>query len=82
MQDKELMTDMLNAEKQIAVNYSMFANECATVSVRNDVFTLMDDQHKLQSEIFDFMSGRGWYPTEQAEMQKVNKTKQKFQNAQ
>lgn len=82
MQDKCLMDDMLTCEKHAALNYSMFANECATESVRADVFALMNDQHKLQSEIFDFMSSRGWYTTEAAEMQKINKAKQKFQNAQ
>ncbi len=80
MQDKELMDDMLTCEKHAALNYSMFANECSTESVRADAMNLLNDQHKLQSEIFDFMSSRGWYAPEQAEMQKIDKAKQKFTN--
>ncbi len=82
MQDKEIMDDILTAEKHAALNYSMFANECATQSVRVDVTNIMNDQHKLQSEIFDFMSSRGWYAPEQAETQKIQKAKQKFMNLQ
>lgn len=81
MQDREIMDDILTAEKHAAVNYSLFANECATISVRNDVMSILDDQHKLQSEVFDFMSNRGWYAPEAAEMQKIEKAKQKFMNA-
>ncbi len=82
MQDKDIMDDILTAEKHAALNYSMFANECATAGIRNDVMNLMNDQHKLQSEIFDFMSTRGWYAPEQAETQKIQKAKQKFINLQ
>ena len=81
MQDREIMDDILAAEKHAAVNYSIFANECATESVRVDVMNIMNDQHKLQSEIFDFMSTRGWYAPEAAETQKIQKAKQKFTNA-
>lgn len=81
MQDKELMDDMLTAEKHAAINYSMFANECSTEGVRTDVMNILNDQHKLQAEIFDFMSGRGWYAPEEAETQKIEKAKQKFMNA-
>lgn len=78
MQEKEIMTDLLTVEKLLAWNYSTFATECATQSVRTDVMNLLNDQHKLQSEIFDLMASKGWYPTEPAEQQKIDKAKQKL----
>ena len=78
MQDKELMDDMLTAEKHAVVNYSLFANECSTQSVRTDVMTLLEDEHKLQAEIFDLMSSHGWYAPKDAEMQKIAEAKQKY----
>lgn len=78
MQVKEIMDDMLTAEKHTAVNYSLFANECSTQSVRTDVMSILDDQHKLQAEIFDLMSSHGWYAPEQAELQKIDQAKKKF----
>ncbi len=78
MQEKEIMTDLLTVEKMLAWNYSTFATECATQSVRTDVMNLLNDQHKIQAEVFDLMASKGWYPTEPAEQQKIDKAKQKF----
>lgn len=78
MQEKDIMTDFLTVEKTLACNYSTFANECATEGVRTDVMALMNDQHKLQAEVFDLMASKGWYPTEPAEQGKIDKAKQKF----
>ena len=78
MQEKSIMTDLLTVEKMLACNYSTFANECATQGVRTDVMNLLIDQHKIQAEVFDLMVSKGWYPTEPAEQQKIEKAKQKF----
>ncbi len=78
MQEKDIMTDFLTVEKTLACNYSTFANECATEGVRVDVMNLLNDQHKLQAEVFDLMVSKGWYPTEPAEQSKIDKAKQKF----
>ena len=32
----------------------------------------------IQNEIYKKMASKGWYPTEQAEQQKINQLKQKF----
>ena len=78
MTDRELMEDMLTLQKHTDVNYSMFANECSTESMRTDVLNILSDEHKIQAEVFDQMSAFGWYCPAEAEMQKVEQAKQKF----
>ena len=78
LKDKELLDDMLTAQKHVTQNYSMFANECSTKEIRSDIMNLLKDEHEIQAELFDEMSSRGWYKVEEAEMQKIDKAKQKF----
>ena len=82
MKDKELMDDMLTAQKHTTQNYSLFANECSTKEIRNDIMSLLKEEHEIQAELFDEMSSRGWYSPETAEMQKIENAKQKFMKLQ
>lgn len=78
MSDREMMEDMLTLQKHTDVNYSMFANECSTESMRTDVMNILSDEHKIQAEVFDQMAAHGWYSPAEAEMQKIEQAKQKF----
>ncbi len=82
MKERELMDDLLTAEKHATVNYGLFANECSTDKMRCDVMNILEDTHKLQAEIFDVMAARGWYKTPAAEQSKISEAKQKFSAAQ
>lgn len=80
MQDKEIMDDVLTSQKHLTDSYNTFANECATPNVRDEFMRILEDEHKIQAEVFDDMKKRGWYPTPAAEQQKIQQAKQKFQN--
>lgn len=82
MKEKELMEDLLTAEKHATVNYGLFANECSTEKMRSDVMNILEDTHKLQVEIFDVMKAHGWYQTPAAEQSKIDQAKQKFSEVQ
>ena len=82
MKEKELMDDLLTAEKHATVNYGLFANECTTAKLRSDVMGILEDTHKLQSEVFDVMAAHGWYSPAAAEQSKIDQAKQKYSNAQ
>lgn len=81
MQDKELMDDVLTAQKMMTANYSLYANECAGQSLRDDMLNLLREEHEIQADLFYQMQSKGWYSTPPAEQQKVNQTKQKFSQA-
>lgn len=78
MQDKELLTDALSAQKQITGAYNTCANECATPAVRDELLNILREEHAIQANVFAEMQKRGWYPTPMAEEQKVQSAKQKY----
>lgn len=81
MQDKELMDDMLAAQKMATANYSLFANECAGKPLRDDMLSILREEHDIQADLFYQMQSKGWYPTPPAEQQKITETRQKFSQA-
>ena len=78
--DKEILADALTAEKAATNNYNAFANECKNLSVRNDILNLLNEEHQLESDVFDEMHRRGWYPTVLAEPLAIDEAKTKYEN--
>ena len=77
--DKQILEEMLTLQKHTDLNYSMFADECATMAMRTDVMNILNEEHKIQSDLFSEMSANGWYIPCDAESTKVQQAKQKFQ---
>lgn len=80
MQDKELLDDVLSSQKLITGSYNTFANECATPGVRETMLCILKEEHDIQSDIFNDMISRNWYPIQPAEQQKIDAAKEKFKN--
>lgn len=77
--EKDLMNDVLDSQKFATETYNSLANECATPNVRDGFLYILGEEHQIQSEVFDLMKQRGWYPVPAADQQKVEQAKQKFQ---
>ncbi|MEA4934718.1 MAG: spore coat protein [Lawsonibacter sp.] len=76
--EKEILQDSLISQKLISSNYNTFAGECVNEQLRGAFLTILDDEHKIQADIFNEMQSKGWYQTEPAEQQKLDKVRQKF----
>jgi len=76
--EKDILQDCLSSQKQTTSTFNMFAGECMNEQLRTAMLNILDDEHKIQSDIFTHMHANGWYPVEQAEQQKVQQAKQKF----
>ena len=76
--DKEILADALTAEKAATNNYNTFANECVHDSVRDAILHCLEQEHSIQEDVFNMMHQRGYYPTPDAEQNKVQNAKQKF----
>ncbi len=76
--DKEILADALTAEKTATNNYNTFANECVHDSVRDAILHCLEQEHCIQEDVFNMMHQRGYYPTPDAETDKVQSAKQKF----
>ena len=78
--NKEVLADGLSAQKATTSLMNMVANECVHDNVRNSVLRVLDEEHKIQVEVFNMMHKRGLYETPVADEGKIEKTKQKFSN--
>ena len=76
--DKMMMSDLLNAEKQMTAVYNTFICESETTEVMNCLSGILNDEHSIKNEIFQEMSSKGWYKTQKAEESKLNQAKQQF----
>lgn len=78
MQEKEMMTDLLCSQKFVTSLYNTFCNEASTPAMRSCLSSILQDEHRVQEEIFNEMSNKGYYKVEMAEETKLNAEKQKF----
>ena len=79
--EKECAMDALYSQKLIASNYNISLLEASTSEVRRCFSGILEEEYKIQEELFSEMSSRGWYPTEKAEEQKISKARQQFGTA-
>ncbi|MDR1735181.1 MAG: spore coat protein [Oscillospiraceae bacterium] len=79
LQDQEILTDMLSAQKQISGNYNTFAAECMNQQLKGEMLNLLRDSQSMQSTIFGEMHKRGWYEPKSAEQKQIDQTRQKFE---
>ncbi len=78
MNEKERMTDLLCSQKFVTGVYNSYCNETATPAMRSCLCSILQDEHRIQEEIFNEMSSKGFYKVEKAEDTKLNAEKQKF----
>lgn len=78
MNEQDKLTDALSSQKMITGMYNTYCSESATASVKRCLFSILEDEHRIQSEVFNEMNTRGYYPVEKAEENKLSSTKQKF----
>ena len=76
--DREMIGDILSTQKFITGGYNTSANEASEPAVKKAMMDILNDEHMIQHEVFEEMSVRGWYPTEAAPQDKIDKAKQNF----
>ena len=78
MDDQAILNDALASQKQISSSYNTFAGECVNPQLRSTFLNLLDEEHRIQADLFGDMTARGWYQVEPAEQQKIMQTRQKL----
>lgn len=81
MQDKDLMENELLLIKGACDLYLHGAIESTTTEVHDAFKCALQETLNIQNKVYNLMSEKGWYQTEQAQQQQIDATKQKFQNA-
>ena len=78
MDDKLIMDNILTATKSVCDLMMHGTIESSTTDVHSAFAEVLNDSLCMQNEIYKKMSQKGWYPSEQAEKQKIDAAKQKF----
>ena len=82
LSEKHILEDSLISQKQLTSSYNTYAGECTCEQLRNAMLGILDEEHKIQADIFSSMQAHGWYSTEPAQQQKITAARQKFVSAQ
>lgn len=78
MDDKALMEDMLMTVKGVCDLYMHGSIESGTANVNQVFNTALTQSLKMQDTIYQKMTAKGWYPSQQADAQQLQQVKQKF----
>ena len=78
MTEKDILKDCLSIEKFTSANYNTFAGECVCEQLRSAFLNILDDEHRIQADIFNDMSAKGWYPVQPADQQQLQQVRQKY----
>lgn len=81
MNDKDLTENLLLIQKGVCDLYMHGAIESSTRNVHETFKTSFDDALAVQNEIYNKMSAKGWYKSEQVEQTKLTAAKNKFAQA-
>lgn len=80
MNDQERITDLILTEKKMTSNYDTFASECVNIKLRDDFLRILNEEHMIQSDLYQKAQSKGWYQVEPAPASKVQQAATKFQN--
>ena len=78
MNDQNLMENLLLLEKGVCDLYLHGTVESSTENVHGAFRAALTESLCMQDTIYSKMSAKGWYPSEQADAQKIGTVKQKF----
>lgn len=76
--EKDILQDLASSQKYVTNSYNTFAGECVNEQLRSAFLNILDDEHRIQADIFNDMSSNGWYQTTPADQQQLQQVKQKF----
>lgn len=80
MNDQERVTDLILTEKKMTGNYDTFASECTNLKLRDEFLRILQEEHQIQTELFQKAQAKGWYQVPPAAASKVQETLTKFQS--
>lgn len=79
--DRERLYDMMDSEDFLTGCYNSAANTATSAKIRDELLTLLTEEHQIQSEWLDELAKRGWYTVEEAPVTKITQVRQTFMAA-
>ena len=81
LSDKEMATEVLTIEKNLACLYYTAAQESRTEPLHCNIKSMMNDALTKQQDTFKILSQKGWYQTQNADTAKIAQVKAKYSTA-
>ena len=81
MNDQAIMENLLLTTKGVCDLYMHGAIESSTQNVHQAFDSALSDSLCMQDDIYKQMSGKGWYPAQQADAQQIAQVRQKYAQA-
>ncbi|EGW38245.1 spore coat protein [Desulfosporosinus sp. OT] len=78
MTEQEILTDLLTSEKHLTSTVNTFITESTCANLRQNLKTILTEEHSIHENLYNIMNQKGWYPTSDAEAQEVQKVKGRF----
>lgn len=78
MSEQEILTDLLTSEKHLTSTVNTFITESTCANLRQNLKTILTEEHSIHENLYNIMNQKGWYPTSDAEAQEVQKVKGRF----
>ena len=78
LSEKEIINDALSSEKQLLHVYSTYLAEASCPNLRNELTRVFNETQQMQFELYKAMEQKGWYTTQNAELQQVQQAVDKF----
>ena len=78
MDDRCIMEDLLLTTKGVIDLYTHGAVESSTANVKQAFSSAFDETLSMGDTIYQQMTAKGWYQSENAPQQKITQLKQKF----
>lgn len=78
LSEREILNDALSSEKQLLHVYSTYLSEASCPNLRNELSKVFNETQQIQFEIFKAMEQKGWYQSQNAELQQVQQAYDKF----
>lgn len=80
--DKEITNILLDQHKLAASSITNMILESTNQFLRNDATTILTKTLEHQKQIFDLMTQKGWYQTQNANQQDISRAQQEMSSIQ
>lgn len=80
--DKEILNVLLDEHKLSASAITNLVLESSNESIRNDATGVLNTTFKQQKQIFDLLTQKGFYQTQNADQQSLTRAQQELGNIQ
>lgn len=80
--DKEIVNILLDEHKLAASTLTNLILESSNQNLRNDTMNMLNKTFQHQKQLFDIMTQKGWYQTQNANQSDIMRAQQEFNNIQ